>query len=62
MDDHEEIDWDELIQRFIKKHLSRIELANSLASKSKMTSEEAYEIGDKIKKGIAEKHGLVRGR
>lgn len=60
MKKHDEMDWDKLIQRFIRSRLSKIELAASLASKSKLTEEEAFEIGNKIKEGIARRHGLVK--
>jgi len=60
MKEHDELDWDRLIQGFIRSRLSKIELADSLASKSELTEEEAAEIGDKIKEGIARRHGLVK--
>lgn len=59
MEKHKEIDWDELIQKAIKTQLSRIELADSLSSASQLTEDEATEIGEDIKKGIAKKHGLI---
>ncbi len=60
MDRHDDINWNELIQRFISSHLSQIELADSIASKSKLTEEDAAEIAKKIKEGMAKKHGLVK--
>ena len=60
MKEHDEVDWDRLIQGFIRSRLSKLELADSLASKSELTDEEAEEIGDKIKEGIAERHGSVK--
>lgn len=60
MKEHDELDWDKLIQGFIRSRLSKLELGDSLASKSELTDEEAEEIGDKIKEGIAERHGLVK--
>lgn len=60
MEQHEEINWDELIQRFISERISKIELADSIASQSDLTEEDAQDIGDKIKRGIAERHGLVK--
>lgn len=38
--------------------MNRLELADSIASKSKLTADDAQEISEKIKEGIAEKHGL----
>ncbi|MFW5953489.1 MAG: hypothetical protein ACOCSJ_04930 [Candidatus Natronoplasma sp.] len=60
MKQHDELDWDKLIQGFIRSQLFKIELADSLASKSDLTEEEAAEIGDKIKKEIARRHELVK--
>ncbi len=60
MKEHDGLDWDRLIQGFIRSRLSKIELADHLASKSELTDEEAEEIGDKIKEGIARRHGLVK--
>lgn len=60
MNEHDELDWDKLIQGFIRSRLSKLELADSLASKSELTDKEAEEIGDKIKEGIAKRHGLVK--
>lgn len=53
------VDWDRLIQGFIRSRLSKIELADPLASKSDLIEEDAVEIGDKIKEGIARRHGLL---
>jgi len=60
MKEHDEVDRDRSIQGFIRSRLSKLELADSLASKSELTDEEAEEIGDKIKEGIAERHVLVK--
>ena len=60
MKEHDELDWDKLIQDFIRTRLSKLELADSLASKSELTDKEAGEIGDKIKEGIAKRHGSVK--
>ncbi len=59
MEKHKEIDWDELVQKAIKTQLSRIELADSLSSSSQLTEDEALEIGEDIKKGMAKRHGLM---
>lgn len=59
MEEHEEINWDEIIQRAIKKQLSKLELADSLASKSELSEDEALELSEEIKEGIAERHGLI---
>ena len=58
MDDHQEINWSEIAREAFRKELKKIELANSITSKSELTAEDAEEIGEKVKEGIAERHGL----
>ena len=38
--------------------MKKLELADSIASKSELTAEDAEEIGEEVKEGIAERHGL----
>lgn len=59
MEEHREINWSEIARKAFSEQIRKIELADALTSKSKLTKEGAKEIGEKIKKGIAEKHGLV---
>ncbi len=59
MEEHKEINWSEVARRAFNEQLRKVELADELTSGSKLTEEEAVEIGEKIKKGMAEKHGLV---
>lgn len=59
MEKHREVNWSEVIRRAVKEHATRIGLADEIALKSELTDEEAMEIGEKIKEGIAKKHGLI---
>lgn len=59
MERHKEVNWSEVIRRAVKEHATRIELADEIASRSELTDEEARQIGERIKEGIAERHGLI---
>lgn len=57
-----EIDWNAMFLRAIRNELQKeleIALLKKIASKSKLTEEDALRIGDKIKEGIAKRHGLL---
>ncbi len=55
---HREIRWSEVIRQMLQKNLDQLELMDKLVKKSKLTREDVEEIGNKIKKGIAQRHGL----
>lgn len=57
-----EIDWNALLLRAVRKELQReleIAVLKKITSKSKLTEEGALRVGDKIKEGIARRHGLL---
>ena len=58
MEHHGKINWSEVAREAFKEEIERLELADSIASGSELTEEDVEEIGDKVKEGIAEKHGL----
>lgn len=58
MKKHREIRWSEIVRQIINKKIEQFELLEKLTSKSKLTEKEAEEIGEKIKEGIARRHGL----
>ena len=58
MDKHNEIKWSEIARQAMWEHAKKLELMEKLVSKSKLTEKEALEIGRKIKKEIARRHGL----
>lgn len=59
MEEHREVNWSEVARRAFTEHVRRIELADALASGSELTGEEVEEISRRVKKGIAERHGLT---
>ena len=58
MEEHRKINWSEIARKAFREELKKIELADSIASKSQLSTEDAEEIGEKVKEGIAERHGL----
>ncbi|ODS37470.1 MAG: hypothetical protein A7316_09375 [Candidatus Altiarchaeales archaeon WOR_SM1_86-2] len=53
---HSEIKWSEVARRAMWDYAKRLEEMDRIASKSKLTEHDAIEIGEKIKKGIWERH------
>ena len=58
MDEHSKVNWSEIAREAFREEVKKIELADSIASESQLTDEDVEEIGEKVKQGIAEKHGL----
>ena len=57
---HSEIKWSEVARQAISEKARKLELMDKLLAKSELTEEDALEIGRKINKGIAKRHGLVK--
>ena len=55
---HNEIRWSEVIRQMLQKNLDQLEIMDEIVKKSKFTEKDAKEIGDRIKRGIARRHGL----
>mgnify|MGYP001571486543 FL=1 len=53
-----EIKWNEIARRSIEERLNDLEEMERIVSKSKLTKKDAEGIAEKIKKGIAKRHGL----
>ncbi len=58
MKEHNEIKWSEVARRAMWEQAQKLELMDKILAKSKLTEAEAVEIGKKIKKEIAKRHGL----
>ena len=54
------IKWSEIARQALWNHARKLELMDKLLAKSKLTEEDALEIGRKINKGIARRHGLIK--
>lgn len=55
---HNEVRWSEVIRKILEKRLKDLEVMDEIASKSKFTEKDVEEIGEKIKEGIARRHGI----
>ena len=57
---HHEIKWSEIARKALWNHARKLELMEKLLAKSDLTEGDALEIGRKINKGIARRHGLIK--
>ena len=53
------IKWSEIARQALWSQAKKLELMDKLLANSKLTEEDALEIGRKINKGIARRHGLI---
>ena len=58
MKKHTEIKWSEIARKALWDHAKRLEIMDKLLSKSKLSEDDVLKIAHKIKKGIAQRHGL----
>ena len=56
---HDEVRWSEIARKAMWEHAKRLELMDNLVKNSKLTEKDIEEIGNKIKKSIAKRHGLA---
>ena len=56
---HKEIRWSEAIRAMLEKRIEDLEFMDDLTKNSKLTMKDVEEIGSKIKRGIAKRHGLT---
>jgi len=57
---HQEIKWSELARRALWTHAKNLELMDGILAKSKLTEEDTLEIGRKVNREIAKKHGFIK--
>ena len=55
---HDEVNWSAVIRRALQTHLRKLEIADAIASKSKLTKKDVEELSKLVKKGMAKHHGL----
>ena len=58
MKKHSQIKWSEIARQAIWTQAKKLELMNKILSTSKLTEEDALELGKKINKEIAKRHGF----
>jgi len=55
---HSEVNWSAVIRKALAEHLRKVRIAETIASKSKLTKEDVKELDEMIKRGIANNHGI----
>ncbi|UCE39301.1 MAG: hypothetical protein JSW00_08805 [Thermoplasmata archaeon] len=55
---HKEIRWSEIARRAISEYAKKLELLDTIASKSKLTEKDVKEIDKVLKRAIAKRHGI----
>lgn len=56
MRNHPEIKWSEIARQAMRDYAMKLEVMDDITSKSKLTEEGVLEIGDVIKKNLAERY------
>ena len=55
---HKEVNWSAVTRKAMQEHLRKLHIADSIASKSRLTKKDIEELDRLVKKGIAKEHGL----
>ncbi len=56
---HKDIKWSEVAREALWNKAKELELMDKLTSKSKLTAQDALDIGRKINEAVAKRHGLL---
>ena len=54
----DEVNWSAVIRRSLRNRVRKLQIAEAIANKSELTKKDVKEIGDLIKKGVAENHDV----
>jgi len=60
MQKHKEIKWSEVARQAMWDQARKLELMDKILAKSELTEKDALEIGRKVNRGIAKRHGLIK--
>jgi len=55
---HDEVNWSAVTRRALEEHLNKMEIAEKIASKSKLTRKDVEELDKLIKREVAKAHGI----
>ncbi|MDP3727881.1 MAG: hypothetical protein Q8R18_00360 [bacterium] len=55
--EHKEVNWSEVLRQAMQGHLRKLEIAEQIAKKSKLTKKDILELDRMVKKNIAKAHG-----
>ncbi|MAF99072.1 MAG: hypothetical protein CMH61_00515 [Nanoarchaeota archaeon] len=58
MKEHSEVKWSEVARKAMRAHAQKLQMMDTILAKSTLTQKDADEIAEKIKEGIAKRHGL----
>jgi len=58
MERHKEIKWSEVARQAMWQQARKLEILDKMFANSKMTEQDALELGRQVNKGIAKRHGL----
>lgn len=59
MEKYENINWSAIARKAFNEEIRKIAMAEALVAESELTEQDAREIGEMIKEGIAKRHGLL---
>ena len=54
-----DVRWSEIARRAIEQRINDLEIMNKITAKSKFTKKDIEILSEKIKKGVAKRHGLI---
>ena len=56
--EHKQIRWSEVAKRAMLEYAKKLSILDNLLEKSELTEKDVLEIGQKIKHGMAKRHGI----
>ena len=56
LQEHKLIDWEEVAREALWERINQLRILNAIASKSKLTEEDAIKLGRKVRAGIHKRH------
>ena len=62
MKSHPEIKWSEVARQAMWEYARKLEVLDTVVTKSQLTEKEALEIGKAIKQNLSERYGRAQGR
>jgi len=60
MERHKEIKWSEVARQAMWQQARKLEILDKMFANSKMTEQDALELGREVNKSIAKRHGLSK--
>lgn len=59
MDNHPEMNWSEIARQAIRERVLLLRKMDALLARSTLTEEDVLELGRKVNRAVAKKHGLI---